>query len=202
MFVSLVLRRRRHRRMVMLLLLFHTRSHTASIARESLQWDTHLSRFHDNDFKRMYRMSVSTFEFLAKIRKHIAKDTKQGMCSSSGSITPHSQLAMTLRYLAGASYLDLCLIHGDSDSALFACVEHVVTAINVEFALHFSLDQLAELQTLAHTFSSKHGNVLPGCVGALDGIAIASRSPICGMCATPPTIQQKRVFCVGGRGSV
>lgn len=99
--------------------------------------------------------------------------------SPSGPVTPELQLSMTLRFLAGGSYMDIAVLHGVHRSTLFMCVWRVIDAIEMvpEFNLRFPIDDTARLTELANDFQCQRGNPLWGCVGAIDGIAIEITRP-------------------------
>jgi hypothetical protein len=64
-------------------------------------------------FKRMFRVDREMFaELLDKIAPFVAVKDASKACNSLGSpITLKSRLAVTLRWMAGGSYLDLWALH-------------------------------------------------------------------------------------------
>ena len=66
----------------------------------------------DDYFRRMFRLSRSAFTALLE---KISDDFIMPSVSSSGSaISPKTQLAVALRWLAGGSYIDICFAFGIS----------------------------------------------------------------------------------------
>ena len=60
-------------------------------------------------FKKMFRMDRLTFDhILDLISDRISKDVTKASNRSGQPITPKTRLAATLRWLAGASHLDVC----------------------------------------------------------------------------------------------
>ncbi len=79
----------------------------------------HLS---EGDFQKMFRMSRVGFEaLLTMVSPHIHHPSEEMSHVSSGSpITHRTKLYVTLRYLAGASYLDLIFAWGISKAAFYS----------------------------------------------------------------------------------
>ena len=67
------------------------------------------SRLSPAVFKTMFRIDRPTFfEILAKIEPEIKRNETYAINSSGHPILSTTRLAVTLRWLAGGSYLDLC----------------------------------------------------------------------------------------------
>eukprot|EP00961_Rhodomonas_salina_P212743 2873452-Rhodomonas_salina.1 len=83
---------------------------------------------------------------------------------------------MTLRWLAGGSYLDIVAHHGVSKASFWLCKNQVIDAILATDSLKIvfpSLDDSAALLDLARGFQAKsEQGVMRDVVGALDGILI------------------------------
>ena len=74
----------------------------------------------EKSFKRKYRMSVGAFDSLVSVlRPELETDEFMGS-KVGGAISVQSQVAMTIRWLSGASYLDLCDVHGVSRSTFYS----------------------------------------------------------------------------------
>ena len=79
-----------------------------------LQWSNAIE---DSMFIRQFRLCREDFHFvLQKVKPIVGKDVQQAMNSSGSSITPQLMLMITLRILAGASYLDMIHYHVHVDS--------------------------------------------------------------------------------------
>ncbi len=80
---------------------------------------------------------------------------------------------MTLRYLAGGSFVDIIDMHGVGKSTfyqlLWATVEGINKVIKMDGIPTRNLSALAKLSAGFHRLNS---GALVGCVGAIDGIAI------------------------------
>jgi hypothetical protein len=72
-------------------------------------------------FKRMFRVDRKTFlEVLDNISPFmVAKNATKARNNSGSPISLMSRLAVTLRWLAGASYLDLCFSFGVAPSTFY-----------------------------------------------------------------------------------
>ena len=91
-------------------------------------------------WKRFYRMSKdSFFELLALVRPELERDTEKGdNASFDGVVTPEQRLSITLRYLAGGAYQDICLIHGIVTSTFYDVVKTTLIALDACPALEIS----------------------------------------------------------------
>ena len=71
-----------------------------------------MDRLEPSVFKRMFRMDRETFsEVVEKIKPFMRAKNLAKACNSSGApVVLKTRLAVTLRWLAGASYLDLFLL--------------------------------------------------------------------------------------------
>ena len=126
-------------------------------------------------WKRFYRMSKdSFFELLALVRPELERDTEKGdNASFDGVVTPEQRLSITLRYLAGGAYQDICLIHGIVTSTFYDVVKTTLIALDACPALEISFPLYDEqgLIKLASGFQNiaPTHTVFNSVVGALDG---------------------------------
>lgn len=156
-----------------------TRSRAGRMANafyQRLDWGAHLEKLDEPTFCRYYRMGKADFALLLTYLRP-SLEVNEGMSrrgSPSGPVTPELQLSMTLRFLAGGSYLDIALLHGVHPSTFFSRVWRVINAIaqHPQFKLHFPIDDEDRLKVFADDFQRIRTNALWGCVGAVDGIAI------------------------------
>ena len=82
---------------------------------------TEMARLSDPMFQRMFRLDRATFYELAERIDHIIQRNELKSIQSSGSSIPtDTRLAVTLRWLAGGSYLDLCFAWGVAVSTFFS----------------------------------------------------------------------------------
>ena len=82
--------------------------------RHILKWSYDID---DNMFRRQFRLHREDFYYvLLKIQSVLEKSEKQACNSSGSSVSPYLMLMITLRILAGASYLDMVHYHVHVDS--------------------------------------------------------------------------------------
>ena len=87
-------------------------------ARNRLKWREFCDNEEDGRFKRYFRVTKERFRFLAEHEELACLQPKR-----SDGIQLEVQLALTLRFLAGGSYLDLEKIFGvDGDTTLYTIV--------------------------------------------------------------------------------
>jgi hypothetical protein len=151
----------------------------ASRSRARLDWAEHNSRLTDFEFRRLYRMRRETFQSLCNlVRPRLVRNTEMGRRGSSGgTVSVEAKLSMALRFMAGGSYLDIALYHGVHRSTFFEAVWDVVGAVNEAITLTLPVDDKEALQVISDGFQKRMNNPLSGCIGAMDGIAIAITRP-------------------------
>ena len=130
----------------------------------------------DFEFLGAFRMSRASFSLLLSyLRPHIFRNEQKAKCSSTGAIQPAVRLGVTLRMLAGGSYLDQTVCWGIGHSMTFEEFQKTIQAIGTVLQMPgMPLSNEEALKTLANWFqeSRNRPNPLYGCVSALDGIAI------------------------------
>ena len=93
--------------------------------------------------------------------------------SSGSSITNRTKLYVTLRWLAGGSYLDLCFAWGLSLSSFYDTVLWpTINAVDKALDIGMPLKDEGKLQTIANEFSKLSKGQLKGCVIAIDKIML------------------------------
>jgi hypothetical protein len=98
-----------------------------------------------------------------------------------GFISGEMKVAMTIRLLAGGSYLDILASYATGETAVYNAFHEVVGWINSTFS--FPLTEILRkrdettLQKISDLFAVFSGSVFRGCIGALDGIAIRIYRP-------------------------
>jgi hypothetical protein len=110
--------------------------------RTRMVWENRVASLTPQEFKRTYRMSLKTFNFvLERIRRRItSKAPKKARRDTHGAVPAELLLSMTLRFLAGGSYLDIYQMHGVGKSTLYHAIPMVSHAIATEFPLSFPID--------------------------------------------------------------
>ena len=155
-------RRRRHR--------YRNRDRGFAIAQ--------MENLDEKTFKKMFRMSKSTFNnLLEKVSPLLQVDEQRAINSSGSVITAKTKLASTLRWLAGGIYLDICFAWGISTAAFYRCsLWPTVHTIDKVLKLGFPVG-LEALSQLASGFNRQSNGIMNGCVMAIDGLLVRTRKP-------------------------
>ena len=130
----------------------------------------------------MSRLSFDTLLAMVNDNLEISKRGKINAINSSGSyVEPRIKLAVTLRWLAGGSHLDICFGYGLSTSAFYN-YEHgilwkTLEAINAAFQIQFPVSNNEDLMKIQSGFERHSFGRIKGCVMAVDGWVIKTRQP-------------------------
>ena len=142
---------------------------------------TEMGELSDSVFKLMFRIDRPSFEYLASRLKNSLDRNELLATNSSGSpVTVTTRLAVTLRWLAGGSYLDICFGWGIGHSTFFSdrgVLWPTIEALNELFVIGVPIHDDDALQELSDGFARQSNNILTGCIMAMDGIAIKTRAP-------------------------
>ena len=133
----------------------------------------------DIEFSKMFRISREGLQELyilieprmANYNEHMAK------VSSGSSITKKTKLYAALRYLAGASYLDICFEFGISKTSFYSDLWLTLQAIDLTFNITLPLDDNDALLAMSTEFAHYSIGKLLGCVTAIDGWVAQTRRP-------------------------
>ena len=171
-------------------------------------WSKEKELHSDAMFFRLFRMKPESFEVLCeKIKMAVGPatfkseeylswlgdgevaNTKRGVMYrnsrnfSGDYVSGEWKLAMTLRYLAGAKYLDLYLWSSIYPDHIKIIVNEVIQewicndkVFNINFYDNV-LDNKANSNRIRREFSSKTEGILSGCIGAVDGWLVKILSP-------------------------
>lgn len=135
----------------------------------------------DELVRRMFRVDRATFALLeAEIESFIQRDEVKAKASSGSAITTRTRLAVTLRWLAGGHYIDLCFAWGISKSAFYSdrgVLWPTIDALDNAFELGLDLNDNELLHNLSSGFKAHSGGVMEGCILAIDGMAVRVRQP-------------------------
>lgn len=133
----------------------------------------------------MFRVDSDSFDELVELLDPVLKKGERFSVMSSGSsISTSTRLAVTLRWLAGGSYLsylDICFAWGISKTSFYShrgILWPTIAALDNILMLWLPLDNNALLTELAEGFKSHSGGVLDGCIMAIDGLAVRVRKPL------------------------
>ena len=130
-----------------------------------------------SEFTRMFRMDPPTFAYLVgALSPRIDRNFVQAE-GAGGYISPELRVVMTIRWLAGGSYLDLKVHTGVATSTFYDIAEDVCDAIIETFPIKFDTSREA-LKERAAEFALRqrpHMRVFRGVVGAIDGLLVKIR---------------------------
>ena len=135
----------------------------------------------ENSFIAEYRLDPVSFDLQSEM---LAPDlgvneAMANLSSKSGLITNHSRLGCALIILAGGRRIEAMRTHGVSQSFTYYNLRSVVRAINSNPNLKIKCDTSSEaLRTRASNFKALGDyDLFQYCVGAIDGLAIKTRTP-------------------------
>ena len=156
----------------------------------------------DSQFRRMFRMTRPSFERLLELlTDHIGPRSEASIgkaVNSSGSITTlRTALAVTLRWLAGASYLDLCFAFGVAIGSFYAdggILWGTMEAINELFEIGLPLDDENKLQQVAAEYAKYSYGHLSNCISAIDGWVNRTRCPTAAEVLFPLAYRNRKGF--------
>ena len=133
----------------------------------------------DDMFKRMFRMSRESFYKLHDVIEDLIEvDEVKAKCSTGASISTVVKLAITLRHLAGGSWIDIVFAWDISKTTFYETISLVVDAIDRKLKIGFPADNSDGKQSELHQGFKDHSNHhMEGCVMAIDGLLVRTRKP-------------------------
>ena len=163
--------------------------------RNRCSWNSFNKLISNRQFRRMFRMSRDCFNSLCKLIemnvgsfvfkseifiKSLSNSKSKNMhkvhgITTGGFISGEVKVALTLRMLAGGSYLDLALLYPMSVCHVYRCFHYVLNnwicndeVIKISF--YDNLDNSDEMDRVAREFAyGSSSGILGGCIGVLDG---------------------------------
>lgn len=155
----------------------------------------------DSLFKKMFRLDRATFDaHVFLLQDHMPKRNVQKAINSSGSeISMKTRLAVTLRWLAGGSHLDVCFAFAISSGAFYGpdgCLWSTLKCLDECISLSFPIDSPDDLNRLADEFGHHSQQAFQGCVGAIDGLLIKTRAPFHSEHSNPSAFKNRKC-CYG-----
>ena len=135
-----------------------------------------------SEFKRMFRLNREAFYWLLlKVRKDIEpKASLKHQLHFDREISAKTKLAITLRWLAGGSYLDICFAFGVGTSTFYksdGVLWGTIAAIDNNIDIGFPLNDIEKLEDISRGFSEMCKGRMKGCVMAMDGWVMKTRCP-------------------------
>ena len=158
-------------------------------------WMLFSSRVSDAHFRRQFRMTRTVFSNLCdSLSTVIGPDTfrsESALLRSTRNSASHGnrgglipgevKVAISLRLLAGGSYLDLMPLFDVSVPHIYVILDEFISWVLLAFQFPLAQYLLEEdwsaLEKIAESFSYASNGVLAGIIGALDGLAVRIRSP-------------------------
>ncbi len=139
----------------------------------------------DAQFRRRYRLPKGVFLSLAdKVREHWTSKVQSKFARLSYAeegFTSKVRLAITLRFLAGASYVDLLDVWGipaSDPKKIYRIVYHIVDAVNAVLQLPgVPFGNKEDAVRVSQSFSRLTQNKFVGAIGAVDGFLLALHDP-------------------------
>lgn len=162
-----------------------------------LDWKRHVNFLGAKEFRRYYKLTPENFEKnLTRIAPHIK--AKEPKCKDDVAVPERIRFAVTLRWLAGGHYADICLVHGISKTSFYDSLQLVIYALLVEFAEEelgtqkfTDPDWLTETEL---TFARLTGGAVRNCIFALDGMAVRIARPAESQCPNPMAYYSRKGF--------
>eukprot|EP00606_Chrysophyceae_sp_TOSAG23-5_P001534 GSChrysophyteH2.ASY1.ANO1.115.1 assembled CDS len=138
----------------------------------------------DREFRRAYRCTRASFDKLLNVvSQTIALKLNHARKDTGGAIPLRVRLAMTLRFLAGASYLDLCMLYGTAPGTFYkenGPIWETIRALDDCDTIEFDWSgEKGHLEDIAVGFDrcGLANGLLHGCVMAIDALLIRTRMP-------------------------
>jgi hypothetical protein len=160
-------------------------------ARRRLSFDAVVQFLSPQDFTRCFRMPREAFDDLLRLLwPWMLRDKRRARCGDGGAIAPAVRLAIFLRILGGASYLDVMLAFRVGRSTVygvfFATLNATIQAIPMPGLPVDNVDAMRKLAT-GFRVSRTPNSPLWGCIAALDGISFA-------ICKPPDDLHPRHYF--------
>lgn len=157
-------------------------------------WLGFCNRISDSHFRKQFRMSRDAFHNLCTLLRIsvgegvfrsedmvISTRNSASLDARGGLIPGEIKTALSLRLLAGGSYLDLMPLFDVSVARIYVIFDEfldwVLKAFAFPLAKHLQEEDCGALSAIADQFSYGSNGVFSGIIGAIDGIAIRIRSP-------------------------
>lgn len=149
------------------------------LKRERRSWETYIRpMLGDKTFKDRFRMEHEDFMALVELlRSSLQRDVKMGALRN-GAVPVEYQLAVTLRWLAGASIYEGMDGHVIARSTAYAIVHRVIDALNALPSLGCKWPVGVEAARTAEIFRGRSEHeVVKKALGAMDGLFVRLIKP-------------------------
>jgi hypothetical protein len=151
----------------------------------------HLIALQPGYFKRLYRLSKETFLMLETlIAPRLARKKSRGP-GKADSVYPLVMLAITFRFVAGATCLDLAWPYSISVTTVYYVIDETLDDIlqNTKFP-----STEGECQAASEGFQWLRNSPFCCVIGAIDGIAVANRASSPSECPKPSSFFNRKGF--------
>lgn len=147
------------------------------VPRDRFDFMKHVHDLTEVQFTRMYRMSFDQFMSLRNDIQPMCKRRQRRNAYLARAVSTEVMLCVTLRILAGASYLDVSWPYGISTSTVYSVFHETLQALDETLSnIIFPIEEQHCVQE-ATRFKKMRRSPLNGIIGALDGIAIEIQQP-------------------------
>lgn len=145
--------------------------------RKKFNMSKHMRQLTGQQFLRMYRMNVESFMKLKIVIEPLCTRQQRVQCTHAPAVSVDVMLCVSLRLLAGASYLDVSWPYGIGVSTVYEIFEQTIDALDQSLRnIQFPTTESA-CTNEAQKFCDLRKTPIVGIIGALDGIAIAIQQP-------------------------
>lgn len=153
--------------------------------RRRIDMADHLNSMTDAECARYYRVpSTEVFHRLVGLARPPpaveARARRSARLSTGGFVDYDIRVSMTLRFLAGGSYLDIMYLHGVARSTVYKHVYRTAKTLEAklpEFTLDEDINDPARCRELSRVFEAKTDGHIKGAIAALDGIIFKVEKP-------------------------
>jgi hypothetical protein len=150
---------------------------SALVAREPLKFDRHMMEMSGRKFQRHCPLSKVDFMTLSSLLRPLLERQQSRLRGCNPALKTTVMLAVTMRILAEASYLDVgSLLSGGRDSVC-NFIDEILAAISQVLDSMCFPKSMEECVRAADNFQRSRQSPLYGIIAALDGISIAITRP-------------------------
>lgn len=145
--------------------------------RDTFNYDVHCDQLCSKFFRRLYRVSKCQMRLLCALISEFCTRKQSRPNSKIPAIPVETMLCVTMRLLAGASYLDVSWPYGISVPSVYVVFDEVLIALDRALQNIVFPRTEEECRTESLRFSEKRRSPIKGIIAALDGVAVAIEKP-------------------------
>lgn len=162
--------------------------------RETFNFELHSAQLPDNMFRRLYRLSKKQMRLLTAIISDDCIRSQKRLKTVMPAIGVETMLCVSMRLLAGASYLDVSWPYGISVSSVYEIFQEVLTSLDRCLKNICFPKTEAECRRESLRFISKRRSPITGIIAALDGVAVAIEKPSTRDVSDPKKYRNRKNF--------